>query len=96
MRAKHMATDRISDGCLAIVGTCFAALLAIFGYQWNNDGWLRSSVMRPRDLGVQYQKAQKSRAALAKKQVPAKADEATAESEAAEETEADALTHAPR
>ena len=92
-----MATDRLSDGCLAIVGTCFAALLAILGYQWNTDsGWLRSSVMRPRDLGAQYQKAHKSRPALAKKQAPAKADEATAESEAADETEAEAAAHAPR
>ena len=89
--------DRASDSCLTIAGVSFAMLIAIVGYQWNNpDGWLRTTVVRQRDLGVRYQKIQKSQPALAKQQTPPPADVTTAETESTVDIAVEQATETPR
>jgi hypothetical protein len=89
--------DRATDNCLTIAGTCLAIVVAIVGYQWRSpDGWLKTTVVRQRDLGVQYQKAQKPRPALARTQTPAKANEISADTEAVTEEAPDTATQTPR
>jgi hypothetical protein len=84
---------RDSEGCLTIAATCFAALLAVFSYQWYNGTWLgQTTVSRPRDLGVQYQKVQQARTARAK---PQPAGEPVVTAEATDPADGDAAETEP-
>ena len=72
---------RDTDGCLTIAAACFAALLAVFSYQWYSGSWFgEATISRPaRDLGVRYQKVQEARTARAKPQPAPVAAMSTAE-----------------